>query len=205
MTQFWINNPSILLNKDNLVFWPTETMTTNEKLNAITRLVVLLCILGFVFTQNFNFIWISMLTLVCIVSYYQLNSQPKENFEKQNFIQHTNPTDKNPLMNVMLPEINGNPTRKSALKSYLPETEKIINDKVKKQISKNVDARLFQGVNNELDLEYSMRNFYTNPSTTIPNDQEGFSQFLYGDMISAKEGNPIALARQNPRLGSIPG
>ena len=205
MTQFWINNPSILLNKDNLVFWPTETMTTNEKLNAITRLVILLCVLGFALTQNFNFIWISILTIVCIVSYYQLNSRPIENFEKQDFVKHTAPTDKNPLMNVLLPEINGNPNRRSALKSYLPETEKIINNKVKKQISKNVDARLFQGVNNELDLEYSMRNFYTNPSTTIPNDQEGFSQFLYGDMISAKEGNPIALARQNPRLGSVPG
>jgi hypothetical protein len=179
-------------------------MTTNEKLNAITRLVVLLCILGFALTQNFNFIWISILTVVCIVSYYQLHAQPKENFEKQDFVKHTTPTDKNPLMNVMLPEINGNPNRKSALKSYLPETEKIINNKVKNQISKNVDARLFQGVNNELDLEYSMRNFYTNPSTTIPNDQEGFSQFLYGEMISSKEGNPIALARQNPRLGSVP-
>ena len=49
-----------------------------------------------------------------------------------------------------------------------------------------------------------MRNFYTTASTTIPNDQEGFSQFLYGDMISSKEGNPISLGRQNPRLGSIP-
>ena len=54
-----------------------------------------------------------------------------------------------------------------------------------------------------MDLEYSMRNFYTTASTTIPNDQEGFSKFLYGDMISAKEGNPSALARQNPRLGSV--
>jgi hypothetical protein len=81
----------------------------------------------------------------------------------------------------------------------------MINDKVKKQISKNIDPRIFQGVNNEMDLEYSMRNFYTNPSTTIPNDQKGFSEFLYGDMISAKEGNPIALARQQPRLGSVTG
>ena len=108
-------------------------------------------------------------------------------------------------MNVLLPEINGNPNRSSALQSYLPENEKMINEKVKKQISKNVDSRLFQGLNNELDLEYSMRNFFTNPSTTIPNDQKGFSEFLYGDMISAKEGDPIALARQQPRLGSLPG
>jgi hypothetical protein len=146
-----------------------------------------------------------MLTLVCIVAYHKTNNQPKENFDQQDFIKHTTPTDKNPLMNVLLPEINGNSNRKPALKSYLPETEKIINDKVKEQVTKRLDERLFKGINNELDLEYSMRNFYTTASTTIPNDQEGFSQFLYGGMISAKEGNPIALARQQPRLGSLPG
>ena len=204
MTQFWINDPSILLNKYNLVFWPTESMSMNDKLNAITRLVILLCITGFIATQNINFIWISFLTLLCIVAYYKLNSQPKENFEKQDLSKHTLPTDKNPLMNVLLPELNGSPNRKSALKSYLPDNKKLINNKVKNQISKHIDPRIFQGLNNELNLDYSMRNFYTTASTTIPNDQEGFSQFLYGDMISGKEGDPIALGRQNPRLGSIP-
>jgi hypothetical protein len=51
-------------------------------------------------------------------------------------------------------------------------------------------------------FDHSMRNFYTNPSTTIPNDQEGFANFCFGDMISAKEGNEFALARNMPRLGS---
>ena len=205
MTQFWINDPMILLNKNQLQFWPIESMNLNEKLNAITRLVVLLCLVGFVVTQNLNFLWISIFTLVCIIFYYRLNKSNKENFETQTVKNHTTPSEKNPLMNVLLPEINGNPNRRSALKSYLPENEKIINEKVKKQICRNIDPRIFQGVNNELDLEYSMRNFYTNPSTTIPNDQKGFSEFLYGGMISAKEGDPIALARQQPRLGSLPG
>ena len=205
MTQFWINDPMILLNKNQLQFWPIDSMNLNEKLNAITRLVVLLCLVGFIATQNLNFVWISIFTLVCIIFYHRLNDSKKENFETQHMIKHTTPTEKNPLMNVLLPEINGNPNRRSAIKSYLPENEKKINEKVKKQISRNIDPRIFQGVNNELDLEYSMRNFYTNPSTTIPNDQKGFSEFLYGDMISAKEGDPIALARQQPRLGSLPG
>jgi hypothetical protein len=203
MTPFWINDITILMNKYQLIFWPTDEMTMNEKLNAITRLVILLCITGFIATQNMNFVWISGVTIVCIILYYKLNAETVESFEKQNFKQHTNPTDTNPLMNVLLPEINGNPKRKSALKSYTPETEKIINDKVKKQLSKHVDPRIFQGVNNELDLEYSMRNFYTTANTTIPNDQEGFSKFCYGDMISAKEGDLTALIKQNPRMGSV--
>jgi len=198
-----MNDITILMNKHQLLFWPTNEMTMDEKLNSISRLVILLCMVGFIITQNANFIWIGLMTLICIVIYYKLNLERVEPFEKQNFEHHTIPNETNPLMNVLLPELNGNPKRKSALKSFLPETEKIINDKVKKQFSKNVDPRIFQGLNNELDLEYSMRNFYTTASTTVPNDQEGFSKFLYGDMISAKEGDLTALTHQHPRLGSV--
>jgi hypothetical protein len=110
----------------------------------------------------------------------------------------TVPTEKNPLMNVLLPEINGNSNRGKAL-AYTPKTEKKIMEKVKK----GLDPRIYRGTNNELDLEYSMRQFYTNPSTTVPNNQEEFATFCYGDMISSKEGNEIALGRQNPRLGAV--
>jgi hypothetical protein len=202
MTLFWIKDPTILLNKYNLVFWPTESMSMEEKLNAITRLVLLLTIAGFILMQNMNFIWVGMITLLLIVIYYNTNTTTLEQFEKQNPQHHTVPTAANPMMNVLLPEINGNPKRKSALKSYSQDTEKSINQKVKQTISKNVDPSLFKGINNEIEFEYSMRNFYTTANTTIPNDQEGFGEFCYGTMISAKEGDPIALARHNPRLGS---
>jgi hypothetical protein len=202
MTPFWINDITILMNKHQLILWPTNEMTMNEKLNAITRLVILLCITGFIATQNMNFVWISIVTIACIVVYYKLTIEKPETFEIQKMEHHTIPTDTNPMMNVLLPELNGNPKRKSALQ-YSHETEKLINNKVKKHISKNVDPRIFQGINNELDLEYSMRNFYTTASTTIPNDQEGFGKFCYGEMISAKEGDPVALLKQHPRMGSV--
>jgi hypothetical protein len=56
-----------------------------------------------------------------------------------------------------------------------------------------------------MDLDFSMRQFYTNPSTTVPNKQGEFAEFCYGDMVSAKDGNELALARNLPRIGSIPG
>ena len=40
-----------------------------------------------------------------------------------------------------------------------------------------------------------MINFSANPSTTIPNDKNSFQDYLYGDMISGKEGHPLALER----------
>lgn len=194
---FWIHNYKVLFKQDELVFWPTEDMSMDEKLNAITRFIIVLSLLGCVLTQTIKFLWIGLATIVLIVV-YRNNIKPQEPFKQQRS-QHTVPTEKNPLMNVLLPEINGNPNRKKALDSYSPDTEKDINDNVKKML----DPRIYKGINNEMTLEYSMRNFYTTANTTIPNDQDGFSKFCYGDMISAKEGNEIALLKQNPRLGSV--
>ena len=39
---FWINDPNILLKKDKITeVWPVSRMSFNEKLNAITRLVII--------------------------------------------------------------------------------------------------------------------------------------------------------------------
>jgi phospholipid N-methyltransferase len=63
----------------------------------------------------------------------------------------------------------------------------------------NIDKKLFQDVTDNLELEQSMRQFYSTANTTIPNDQTSFAEFCYGDMISAKEGNAFASVRNNPR------
>jgi len=192
---FWIHDYTILFQKDKIQLWPTDEMTPDDKLNAISRFVILLSLLGFVLTQTLRFLWVGIATLLIIVMYYNANNA-KEAFTQKTT--RTVPTEKNPLMNVLLPEINGNPNRGKAL-AYTPKTEKKIMEKVKK----GLDPRIYRGTNNELDLEYSMRQFYTNPSTTVPNNQEEFANFCYGDMISAKEGNEIALIKQNPRIGAV--
>lgn len=192
----WIHDYTILFQKDKLQLWPTDDMTGDDKLNAISRFVILLSLLGFVLTQTMRFLWIGIATLFIIVMYHNANSANAEGFTQKTTC--TVPTEKNPLMNVLLPEINGNPNRGKAL-AYTPKTEKKIMEKVKK----GLDPRIYRGTNNELDLEYSMRQFYTNPSTTVPNNQEEFAKFCYGDMISSKEGNEIALSRQNPRIGAV--
>ena len=41
---FWLQNPKILL--AHAEFWPQENMTFERKLNAITRLIIILTLLG---------------------------------------------------------------------------------------------------------------------------------------------------------------
>ena len=43
---------TILFQKDKLQLWPTDDMSTDDKLNAISRFVILLSLLGFVLTQS---------------------------------------------------------------------------------------------------------------------------------------------------------
>ena len=189
---FWMPHYTLLFQKDQLEFWPTESMQMDEKLNAITRFVIVLSLLGSILTQTFKFVWIGLVTLLLIIAYHQ-SLKKTEPFTTRTLKRHTVPTKKNPLMNVLLPELNGNPNRKSALKSYEPEVEKVINEKVKENLP---NPAIYKGLNNEMALDYSMRSFYTNASTTIPNDQGGFGEFCYGDMLSAKDGSKSALLKK---------
>ena len=142
-TNIWLNDPSVLFKKGQInQLWPKEKMSQNEKINAITRLVIILTILGFLITQAYNFFFTGLITLGVIAFLYyareykkQEPSDEKEGFTnpkvyealKSNF---TNPTNKNPFMNVLLPEIKDDPKRKMAAPAYNPAVEKKINIKL---------------------------------------------------------------------------
>ena len=99
-------------------------------------------------------------------------------------------------MNVSLPEIKYNPKRKPAAPSFNPEVEKDIN---KKAGNVGIDPRLFKDLGDKLDFENSMRQFHSTPNTSIPNDQEAFAKFCYGDMPSCKDGDSLQCEKNNPR------
>jgi len=63
----------------------------------------------------------------------------------------------------------------------------------------DIADKLFKDAGSELMFEQSLRPFNSNPSTTIPNDQAGFAEFCYGSMVSCKEGNKFACARNLSR------
>lgn len=155
----WFNEPTILFDKESMLqLWPSKEMTFEEKLNAISRLVILMSILGFVITGNWKLIIIGIITLVVIFTVYKLRKQKlvssmikKEGFShgpsKQSGEMTTNPitlesilktefhptTKKNPFGNVLLTDIVDNPNRKAAAPSFNPDVYDDINKMVKKQ------------------------------------------------------------------------
>jgi hypothetical protein len=77
---FWLNEPTILFNK-NYVFelWPTPYMCYEQKLNAITRLILLITILGYVLTNSIRLLAVGILTLGLI---FILFTTKKKNLTK---------------------------------------------------------------------------------------------------------------------------
>ena len=209
-------------------------MSNMEKLNAISRFVIIASLLGYLITLNMGIIFVGIITLAVIAILYHVQSNKiiadekakelppkiKESFTNAilyNEVKddYTNPKENNPMMNVLLPEISYNPTRNEAAPAFNAEVEKKINNSTKYYVvdttfsdeptkqKEYIKRKLFSDLGDSYTFDDSMRNFYTNPNTTIPNDQGGFANFCFGDMISAKEGNEFALGRWQPRVGGV--
>jgi hypothetical protein len=87
--QFWSNDPTILFNKDYIFeFWPTASMCYEQKLNAISRLIIMLTILGYILTMSKRILAVGALTLLVIFILYnmrekKLTKDMLENFQGQ--------------------------------------------------------------------------------------------------------------------------
>lgn len=208
MTEFWLVNPNILLDKNFITeIWPKDNFDLARKLNAITRIIILMGILGYYLTKS-PFIPISaVVSLIILVIIFKSkkviikegvtnmntnNGNLKEILKKE----FTMPTQKNPVMNVLMNEYKDNPNRKPAAPIY--------NDEVHQEMNKNAksktDKRLFKNLGDNISFENSMRNFYAMPNTQIPNNQKDFALFCYGNMPSCKEGNELQCSKNNVLL-----
>jgi hypothetical protein len=111
------------------------------------------------------------------------------------------PTAKNPFSNVLVTDINGNPMKKPAPPAYNDQVNQSILAAAKDAVGlanpgqPDISDKLFKDLGEQLTFEQSMRQFYSNPATTTPDDQQAFAEFCYGSMISCKEGNKFACAR----------
>lgn len=209
---FWLNDPNILLKKNKITeVWPTANLTFNEKLNAITRLVILLTLVGMFFENKVQLCVTGLVTIMCIVILYKAKTNPKEGFTDKNIYDKidknaTMPTDKNPVMNVLPTEHVDNPTREAAAPADNKKVEEKINKATIKSIEKNfedpkISEKLFQDLGDKFTFDRSMRQWHSMPNTEIPNDQTSFADWCYGDMISGKEGDELAMLKVSSSIG----
>jgi hypothetical protein len=161
--QFWTNQPTILFNKEYIFeLWPTTDMCYEQKLNAITRLIVLLTILGYMLTMSMRILGVGAFTILIIFVLYTMRKQKitkemmnegfgvKSNSEPAMVenSSYVNPVTldsvlrsefkegnrKNPFSNVLLPQINEDPERKAAPPSFNVDVDEDITRNVKKAV-----------------------------------------------------------------------
>ena len=215
-TPFWLDDPTVLFKQNSISkIWPSKDMTSNEKLNAMTRLIFILTILGYLITKTLKIIITGVVTLfaIMILRYAEQFSNTSNSIKKEGFINPSlyqidpkafqSPEPSNPAMNVLLTQISDEPDRKQAAPAYNPEVEEKMNKATQAFISSNfdnpkIDEKLFKDLGDSFDFDNSMRTWYATANTQIPNDQKGFAEYCYGNMISCKEGNPLACTRSMP-------
>ena len=218
--KFWLDNPLIIFKKERITeLWPDKQFSASRKLNAITRVIILLTILGYFISKSVKIIITGIVTLLFIVFIYHIQVKKeqeeqemknimKEGFDsmspkfdkimEQNF---TPPTKNNPMMNVLLPEIHDKPNRKEAAPSYNTNIRKEINEKAKSNLN---DDKLYNNLGDNLSHQHMMRNFHSMPNTSVPNNQKDFAMFCYGSMKSCKEGDETACSKNGRRIQNIP-
>ena len=226
--QFWSENPNIIFNPEYLFeFFPTDNMSYSQKMNAATRTILLLTVIGFIITQSFRLLIVSIITIVTIYVVYTENQKDKNKKNKKQHIENYQnnvandllkqkgitkppetfdiPTEHNPLSNVLITDYDYNPNKKPAPPSYNTNVTANILTQAKKLVSNlhpdqpNISDKLFKGLGEQLSFEQSLQPFYSTANTMIPNDQTSFADFCYGSMVSCKEGNMFACARNLAR------
>lgn len=225
---FWITNPNIIFNKDQMFeFFPTDDMTFSQKLNAVSRTIIIMTLVSFLYTQSVRILIIGGVSLFFVYMLYLHNTTKKDavNTKKKQMEGFDDPTSKvysttdmmnvfkapeagNPFGNVLVSDYLYNPKRKPAPPAYNANVAKDIVEKAKECVRRNnpdqpdITEKLFQDLGDEYVFEQSLRQFTTTPSTTIPNDQEAFMDFCYGGMTSCKEGNAFACAKNTWRYNN---
>lgn len=86
------------------------------------------------------------------------------------------PNARNPFMNVLLDEIKYNPTR--------PDAANVMDPVIKQSLDDYFRIQWFSDPTDVFGRNQNQRQFIVQPSTSIPNDQKSFQEWLY--LISGK-------------------
>lgn len=191
MEKIWYEDVLGFFNNENYYrVIPMQTMTMEEKLNALVRFFIYLGVVLALLRSSYKYLFFGIVAAMMSIALYEYEKSRKVRTEK--FLEKHNidvvdnkvcarSTVHNPFMNPTVIDIVENPDRPAACV--------LEHDKVHDLVEANFEANMFRDVSDLYGKMSSQRQFYTVPSTTIPNDQEGFAKWLYGTGPSCKEGN----------------
>ena len=203
---FWLDDPTILLKNNKMTqVIPSNHYSLNENLNALTRIVLFVSLVGLIVFKHYIIIILAFIIIGLIIIYHRYNLN-KEYFHDYSEINGYTDVDisKNPFNNSLLKHNMGNFLKKKKINpdtSYgkTPSYEIVYNQNIEDTINNNVKNiikennkdnddidKIFKNTSDNIEFENHMRNFYTEPVNNTPNDLNGFLSYCYGSLPSNK-------------------
>lgn len=217
---FWLNDVTILVNIDQVFdFFPDEKQTSAENLNSIMRLSLYIGFVLSVYKSNYNYMYIPIICAIMSILIYKNNREGISNtsmYDKEmvtyqtphaeidtiakKTTECTRPTANNPFMNLTMGDMmNIGPDGKIIDK---PPACDILDPEIKKESEMYFYQRMYRNATDLFNNQNSQRQFYTAPSTTIPNDRKTFQEWLYKSPRTCKEDTNYCLRYEDVRQKS---
>jgi len=207
---------------DFFPFSKEAILCSTTALNSLTRFGLYLGVVLFLLTRKTVYLGIPVLAIILgIALYYGMKNQGvlrhgnmpgspgydkptfKEGFNGTNNLiegtaaadkvtvdiigsnERTVPSKPNPFMNVLINEISDYPTK--------PPAKYTMSTPVKSELDSQFENKVYSDPGDVWNKNQSQREFYTMPSTSIPNDRESYQNWLYRTPgKTCKEGNMSA-------------
>jgi len=171
-----------------ITFFPSYDMSFKEKIITLAYLVIFISVITSLIFRKISLFLLGIIIVLLLYYVYLYNQQSKIKIKEELNVQNRDiinnkfcvkPSKNNPFMN---PNIIDN-TNNNIKGCFIDDI------KIKKQINTFFKDPVYKDVNDIYDTDYSQRQFYTMPSTTIPNDQEALGKWLYSRQKTCKENN----------------
>ena len=219
---FWVDHPSILYKEANdfFPFHQRARKCTATALNSLTRFGIYLGVLLAVLYRSGMSLGISLgIAKIAVAAYYGMKDKDslREGFANTvvgptlftvpgtvspnliggadvadkpiadviGTVDRTLPTGQNPFMNMLVHEIKDNPTKPPAVDATTPEMARTMSDEFQ--------TRMYGDPSDVFQHTQNQRTWIVQPSTSIPNDQDSFQNWLFRvPGKTCKEGNNAA-------------
>jgi len=184
--QTWFDNPSIFFDVNRVLsFWPTASQTSEQRVNATSRFIVYAVCLIYLLRRDIRIFVLGIMMLSILYIMYK-SKMIKENMyrpassDDQARGNCQSPTYDNPMGNVLLSDY-ANPNRPPACyaETVAPMIKQALDDTLP------FDAGRSRSPLPSQQRAAAARQFVPSPVTTIPGDQTGFAEWLYGPKFGA--------------------
>ena len=176
------DDPKEIIRTDKIVeFWPTKKHTAEERVNATARFIIYATCILYIIRRDIR---VFILGFTCLGVLYVMESSnmikgasisKQDNTEFYSACQK--PDADNPMANVLISDYDGRPDRPSACNYHS------VRDEVNHILSGGIPygPQKSRSPMPEHQRNAYSRQFVSGPVTSIPGDQTGFAEWLYGE------------------------